>query len=214
MRKNQPEGFPLAIATICLGLFLGDLSRPALADPSGVQQATYTAEAGGTTKSKEESEKPSRRTVHSQADFQPNSLPLPPRGTRIGENGLPGAGRPFKPPSGLSTGLASLVVVLTLFFAAAWAVRRGLPKGPVKLPTDVVEVLGRTPLAGRQFAHLIRCGNKLLLVHVAQGSAETLTEITDPVEVDRLAGLCRQTHPQSATASFRQTLQQFVRDRK
>ena len=127
------------------------------------------------------------------------------------EGDKPNAGRAIKPASGIATGMASLAVVLGLFLAAAWAVRRGMPAGPAKLPGEVVEVLGRTPLTGRQFAHLIRCGNKLLLVHLAPGSAETLTEITDPVEVDRLAGLCRQAHPHSATTSFRQVFQQFSR---
>ena len=54
---------------------------------------------------------------------------------------------------------------------------------------------GRAPLAGRQHVHLLRCGSKLLLVSVTPGGAETLTEVTDPAEVDRLAGLCRQAHP-------------------
>jgi hypothetical protein len=56
---------------------------------------------------------------------------------------------------------------------------------------------------------LIRCGHKLLLVCISAAGAETLTEITDPQEVDRLAGLCRQAHPHSATASFQQVFQQF-----
>jgi flagellar biogenesis protein FliO len=87
-----------------------------------------------------------------------------------------------------------------------------MPKGSRLLPSDVVEVLGRAPLAGRQQMHLVRCGNKLLLVSVTSGGAETLTEITEPEEVDRLAGLCRAAHPQSATATFRHVLQQFGRE--
>ena len=114
--------------------------------------------------------------------------------------------------STLTTGVASLAVVLGLFFVVACALRRATPRGSALLPGEVVEVLGRAPMAGRQFAHLIRCGNKLLLVHLAPGCAETLTEITDPVEVDRLAGLCKQAQPQSSTASFRQVFQQFSRE--
>lgn len=119
----------------------------------------------------------------------------------------------MKPAASLATGAASLALVLGIFLAAAWALRRSMPQGAAKLPAEVVEVLGRAPLAGRQFAYLIRCGNKLLLVSIMQGSTETLTEITEPAEVDRLAGLCRQAHPQSATASFRHVLQQFSRDK-
>lgn len=143
-----------------------------------------------------------------------DARPLPPQSDgRGGDGEKANEERPFRPASGFATGLMSLAIVLGLFFVAAWAVRRGLPQGPSALPSDVVEVLGRTPLAARQYAHLVRCGNKLLLVHVAPGCAETLTEITDPVEVDRLAGLCRQAHPQSATASFRQIFQQFSREK-
>ena len=42
---------------------------------------------------------------------------------------------------------------------------------------------------------------------------ETLTEITEPEEVDRLAGICRQAHPDSTTAAFRQVFQQFAGQR-
>jgi len=87
--------------------------------------------------------------------------------------------------------------------------RRSMPAGPRMLPSEVVEVLGRVALAGRQHAHLVRCGNKLLLLSVAPAGVETLTEITDPLEVDRLAGLCQQSHPHSASTAFRQVFQQF-----
>jgi hypothetical protein len=60
--------------------------------------------------------------------------------------------------------------------------------------------------------HLVRCGHKLLLVAISTAGADTLTEITDPVEVDRLCGLCRQSHPQSATTAFRNVLNQFGGD--
>jgi flagellar biogenesis protein FliO len=121
--------------------------------------------------------------------------------------------RPISAASSLFTGLASLAVVLGLFFAVAWAIRRGMPAGAAALPKQAVEVLGRTALAGRQYAHLVRCGNKILLVYLAPGVAKTLTEITDPAEVDRLAGLCRQDQPTSANASLRRIFQQFGREK-
>jgi flagellar biogenesis protein FliO len=128
---------------------------------------------------------------------------------------LPSAGRgerserrPAPMPS-MATLLGSLAVVLGLFLLLAWVVRMSLPKGPASLPREAVEVLGRTLLTGRHYVHLVRFGNKMLLVSVTAGSAETLTEITDPVEIDRLAGLCYSVRPQSATANFRQLLQNF-----
>jgi hypothetical protein len=70
-------------------------------------------------------------------------------------------------------------------------------------------VLGRAPLASRQQVHLVRCGRKLLLLSVSPGGIETLSEIDDPLEVDRLAGLCVQAQPGSASMVFRQVFQQF-----
>jgi len=134
-----------------------------------------------------------------------NSLPLKPRSS-------PGGAElrvPSRPASSLGPLAGSLAIVLSLFFVAAWLLRRAMPKGSRLLPDDVVEVLGRAPLAGRQQMHLVRCGNKLLLLSVSSGAVETLTEITDPEEVDRIAGLCRTAHPQSATATFKHVLQQF-----
>jgi flagellar protein FliO/FliZ len=188
-------------------------AAPSLADPSpDAEQASYAAE-------------PTRRSTLDARDrnsvaprqlpaTKEKALPLPPRGSAQSAEGK--ETRPAKPvaaASSLFTGLAALAVVLGLFFVAAWTLRRAMPAAPGRLPSEVVEVLGRSPLAARQFAHLIRCGNKLLLVHLAPGTAETLTEITDPAEVDRIAGLCRQTHPQSTTATFRQIFQQFAREK-
>ncbi len=88
-----------------------------------------------------------------------------------------------------ATLLGSLAVVVGLFLLAAWMLRKMMPKSAQPLPREAVEMLGRAPLAGRQQAHLVRVGNKILLVAIGPNSAETLTEITDPVEVDRLAGI-------------------------
>jgi len=107
----------------------------------------------------------------------------------------------------------SLGIVLGLFFAVMWVMRRGMPASAKLLPSEVVEVLGRTPLAGRQQAHLIRCGNKMLLVALTTDSAKTLTEITDPLEVDRIAGLCRESNPHSSTQAFRHIFQQFASEK-
>ena len=100
-------------------------------------------------------------------------------------------------------------MVLGLFFIVAWSMRRTTPGSCSILPAEVVEVLGRAPLTSRQQVHLIRLGSKLVLVCVAPEGVEALGEITDPVEVDRLAGMCRQSQPNSATTLFRQTLRQF-----
>jgi flagellar biogenesis protein FliO len=90
------------------------------------------------------------------------------------------------------TAASSLAIVLGLFFLLAWGMRYLAPRGPTLLPGEVFEVLGHAPLAGRQHVHLLRCGGKLLLVSLTTSGAETLTEVTDPGEVQRLANLCSQ----------------------
>ncbi len=129
-------------------------------------------------------------------------------------------GRSDRDGSGGPTGLTSLVtaggslaLVLGIFFLVAWGMRRARPAGMTALPGEVFEVLGRAPMANRQQVHLLRCGNKLLLVCVTPTGTETLTEIVDPMEVDRLAGLCRQSQPGSATEAFRQVFKQFAPQR-
>ncbi len=131
------------------------------------------------------------------------ALPLAPRGQATSVDSDTTTG------STLLTTAGSLALVLCLFFAAAWVLRRGTPHSPRLLPSEVFETLGRAPLPGRHQMHLIRCGHKLLLVSVSAAGADTLTEITDPLEVDRLCGLCRENHPGSSTATFRSMLNSF-----
>ena len=120
-----------------------------------------------------------------------------------------------KPTDGLQTLVTvggSLAVVLGVFFLIVWLLRRASPGGTGTLPGEVFEVLGRAPLTHHQQVQLVRCGDKLLLVAVgaagAGPSASTLTEITDPNQVDRLTGLCRQTRGGSSSKTFRQVLRQ------
>jgi flagellar biogenesis protein FliO len=98
--------------------------------------------------------------------------------------------------------IGSLLFVLGLFLAAVWLIRRTSPRAYGLLPTEAFETLGRAPLANRQQAQLIRCGNKLLLIAAGVGGAEPLTEITDPAEVERLTELCRKSRPSPPAASL------------
>jgi flagellar biogenesis protein FliO len=132
-------------------------------------------------------------------------LPLaPPKSKRGAENAPPTVGR------AVTTVATSLAVVLGLFTLLVWFARKTNAKGRAPLLGHAVETLGRTPLNGRQEMHLVRVGNKLILLAVTPTSAETLTEITDPAEIDRLAGICRQDHADSITASFREVLSQYA----
>jgi flagellar biogenesis protein FliO len=107
----------------------------------------------------------------------------------------------------LSVG-SSLLIVIGLFLGVAWFARKTMNTTFGGLPKQVVSVLGRTPLAPRQQLVLVRFGSKLVLVSMIQGEARTISEITDPLEVDQLAGLCESSQPGSITNSFRSILQQ------
>jgi flagellar biogenesis protein FliO len=144
-------------------------------------------------------------------------------------NNAPGAGIPLAPPrqrqpgelsaprmpgstTTTTTVVASLALVLGLFFVLAWFMRRNLPKGMTQLPGEVLEQLGRAPLAGKQQMHLVRLGHKLVLIVVTPFGAETIAEISDPDEVDRICGLCRQGNGHGPSAEFRAILRQFERE--
>jgi len=97
--------------------------------------------------------------------------------------------------------VGSLTVVLGLFFLLAWFMRRGMPNSAARLPDDIVSVLGKAPLAGRQQAHLLRFGNKLLLVCASTSGFDTLAEITEPEEVQRIVSLCDRSQSGASTTA-------------
>ncbi|MGO9108763.1 MAG: flagellar biosynthetic protein FliO [Thermoguttaceae bacterium] len=123
------------------------------------------------------------------------------------DKNVPGKGSPL---SAMVTVGGALAIVLGLFFVIVWAMRKTAPRGSLVLPKEVFEILGRAPLGARQQVQLLRCGNKLLLVSITPNGTETLTEVTDPLEVDRIAGICQQAHPKSATTAFRQVFHQLA----
>jgi flagellar biogenesis protein FliO len=104
----------------------------------------------------------------------------------------------------------SLAVVLSFFLLVAWLVKKSQPTSFLKLPGDVVQVMGRTPMAPRQQMYVVRFGSKLLLISHQPGQTQTLGEITDADEVQRLAGLCEANHPGSISNSFREVLKQVA----
>jgi flagellar protein FliO/FliZ len=111
-----------------------------------------------------------------------------------------------------ATVLGSLAVVLAAFFVLVWISRKTAPKGLAPLPSEVFESLGRAPLTARQQMQLVRLGNKLVLLSVTPTGAESLTEITDVDEVNRLTGLCQQNKSGSISESFRDVLSQYAEE--
>jgi flagellar biogenesis protein FliO len=107
---------------------------------------------------------------------------------------------------------SALAIVIGAFLLCAWLLKRGSRVATQALPMEAVSVLGRVPLDQRQVAQLLRVGNKLVLISLTVNGANALAEVTDPVEVDRIVGLCQQSHPHSTTKAFEQVFQQLSRE--
>ena len=76
-----------------------------------------------------------------------------------------------------------------------WSFGRFAGRRPTRmgtLPAEVFEVLGRAPLANRQQAMMLRCGNKLLLVSAGVAGTETADRNHRSRRGRSPGGLCRQ----------------------
>lgn len=112
----------------------------------------------------------------------------------------------------MATAGAGLGIVLGLFLLCMWLLRKSGPKPTSHLPSEAVSVLGRVPLAARNFAHLLQVGNKLVLVAITPEGVSPITEVTDPHEVSHLLGLCLRSHKHSTTAEFQSVLEQLAKE--
>ena len=148
-------------------------------------------------------------SLDNDGESRPQSTKLrlaPPKEKRTSD--APSIAASWAKPQVMTTVL-SLAVVLTSFFALTWFLRRAKPSASAKLPEEAVEILGRLPLEGRQQIQLVRFGRKLLLWVVTPNSVQTLSEITDPDDVDQLMEFCEASKRGSLSDSFRQVLNEL-----
>ena len=156
------------------------------------------------------------------AERPPQPIPPPTSERTQSKDAKASGGKQIKPSSGGAsktsgggasaawvTTLGGLTAVLALVFLTAKVLRKSMPAAQRTLPNEVVQVLGRKPLDFRHTIHLIRCGSRLLVVGSSQEGLTTLCEMTDPVEIDYLAGLCKPSEPTSVTDSFNQLFRKF-----
>lgn len=135
-----------------------------------------------------------------------NSLALKPRRS-AGDDASEGTQK--QRPSSFSSVLtmfSSLLVVIALFFGLMFMLKKANGGNMQELPREVFQVMGTSRVAGRHSLFLLRLGHKLVLVHAGSGEVQTITEVTDPVEVDRLCGSCEENQSNSLTQSFKQVL--------
>lgn len=125
------------------------------------------------------------------------------------------ATRSAKSPSPLSGGswwsaVGSLAIVLAVIVGLAGLLRMQLPAARGLLPRDVLYDLGRRPLDARSTVHLLRCGARILVVGSSPQGLHTLSEITDPIEVDYLTGLCKSQSNGAEKTTFQSSLRKFL----
>src|SRR5690606_33787597 len=112
----------------------------------------------------------------------------------------------------LGTAGAGLVLVVGLFLLCVSLVRRGGPNPAAPLPPEAVAVLGRVSLTPKIYAQLVQVGNKLVLIAISGDRIDTITEITEPAEVERLLVQCIRGSKQSSSAEFQKLLAQMAKE--
>lgn len=157
--------------------------------------ATAATVSAQTTPRGEPAAPPRRPTLNpplaEHAPSESTKLPLPARdsgstATRGGRSRTAASTNPL-----WGTVIALGVIVSTLVCGARWLRKHG-PAGLRALPPDALEPLGQRVLSRGVTLHLVRCGGRMLVLGSGPDGVRTLAEITDPVEVDLLAGICRQ----------------------
>lgn len=91
---------------------------------------------------------------------------------------------------GLRQLLVSIGLLSLLFVVLILLLKKLRPKEAGKLPPDVFEVLGKSPLAFRQQVYFLRGGDRIFLVALSANGVDKIGEITDPGEVARVIQRC------------------------
>ena len=102
----------------------------------------------------------------------------------------------------LTSSLGPLALILAIVFVGAWLWRRAHPDLTRAAPSQAIQLLGHRSIGQKQAIHLIRIGQKILVVGMSGDRMETLSEIDDPHEIELLTGLCRAGETASSTTSF------------
>ncbi|MEO1999826.1 MAG: flagellar biosynthetic protein FliO [Planctomycetaceae bacterium] len=98
--------------------------------------------------------------------------------------------RKISPAGSLWTTFGALLILIAIILVAARLWKRHLPSVGGLLGGEVIEMLGRKPIDQKRQLQLIRIGSRILVVGTWAEGMVTLTEITEPSEVDCIAGLC------------------------
>ena len=109
-------------------------------------------------------------------------------------------------PGSFGTTLVALSFVILLILVAARLWSKHGPAVSEGLPPEALQVLGKRQLDQRQTVYLARLGSRILVLGSSANGLQTLCEITDPIEVDFLAGVCRRDDSHTTVAQTFRTL--------
>jgi flagellar biosynthetic protein FliP len=119
-----------------------------------------------------------------------SGLPLPQRRSGSESDSLP-RGKTISSSSGVWSAAVSLGLIVGVLLLVGRGLKRYGFKGTSTLPIEAFEVLGRRMIEPKVAVHLVRCGNRVLVLGIGNEGVRTLSEIDDPAEVERLTDACR-----------------------
>ncbi len=174
-----------------------DIRQATYVEPAGI---THTNPATTSTSTNTSSESPRMQVevIHNELALKPPT-----------DSNVKTSARPRGWLGNLFSMAFSLLLVLGVFAILVWVVRKSGIQQSSSLPSPVLQVLGRSMLAPRQQLYVVRFGPKLLLVSHQLGQTQTLSEIDDPVEVERIAAACDSSSQGGVAKTFRQVFQEM-----
>mgnify|MGYP001156748189 CR=1 FL=1 len=104
----------------------------------------------------------------------------------------------------------SLAVVLSLFLGFVWVVKKKQGRSRQPLNQNMLTVIGQTHLTKDHTLHVVKLGERLLLVSAGESKVTCLTELTDPVEIEQL--LAHSPNKTTDRPSFKKLFAQYDQD--
>ena len=120
-------------------------------------------------------------------------LPLPPRSEQSDASNSSHSSRlkPAQSSGSLITMAISLGMIVGVLILAGRGMKRFGFQGVPTLSADALELLGRRTIEPKITVHLVKCGSRVLVLGVGPDGVQTLSEINDPEEVEKLVLACQ-----------------------
>lgn len=122
-----------------------------------------------------------------------SALPRPSR--PLSRNGT--TKKPQRGTGSMLRTIGALIFVVALIMIGSKFLRKHAPRLNGGIPDEAMQVLGKRAIGQKQVVHLVRLGSRILVIGGSPTGLQTLAEITDPIEVDFLSGMCQQDAPES-----------------